>query len=146
MCSALPHEFGVACDDPGLRSAEKLVAREHHEAGPAVEGLAVAGCRPASRADRPSHGHHVEQARADVSDERGVESGELGRPRLGETDDRVVRLVDPQHDGDIVVRVVDGAAKCRRVRLVADLDEVEADRAITSGIRKPPPISTSLPR
>ena len=51
MCSALPHEFGVACDDPGLRSAEKLVAGEHHEAGPAVEGLAGGGLvgQPAGR-------------------------------------------------------------------------------------------------
>ena len=51
MCGALPHEFGVACDDPGLRSAEKLVAGEHHEAGPAVEGLAGGGLvgQPAGR-------------------------------------------------------------------------------------------------
>ena len=51
MCSALPHEFGVTCDDPGLRSAEKLVAGEHHEAGPAVEGLAGGGLvgQPAGR-------------------------------------------------------------------------------------------------
>ena len=85
--------------------------------------------QPAGRIALQPWAPAVEEARADVGDERCVKSGELGRRgRLGETDDRVVRLVNPQHDGDIVVGVVDGAAEVVDACAVgrADLDEVGA--------------------
>ena len=59
-------EVGAADDDPGLRSAEQLVARERHERGAGVEALADAGLVAAATPAGPaSHGVRlVEQPRS----------------------------------------------------------------------------------
>ena len=85
-------ELGAADDDPRLRAAEQLVAREADEVGSRRERLARRRL-VARRVD--------EDARAEVVDQRQPvaprDRGELLEPRpLREADDAEVRLVHAQ--------------------------------------------------
>ena len=113
-------QVGAADEDPGLRAAEELVAREADEVG--AGGEARRGGRLV--ADRR------ERARAEVVDERqpgaGRDRGELReRGLLGEADDPEVRLVHAQDHGRLGA---DRALVVRRPGAVRrpDLDEPRA--------------------
>ena len=75
-------EVGAADDDPRLRSAEQLVAREGDERRARVEALAHARARRrATPVARASHGVRlVEEPRSGVDDHRRPERRELARP------------------------------------------------------------------
>ena len=113
-------QIGAADDDPGLRPAEQLVAREADEVGPC--GKRGSGGGLTLDLD--------ERARAEVVDERQLVAarnpGELLDPRLlGEADDAEVRLVDAEQQRRVRpdrALVVGGAGAVRR----PDLDEAGA--------------------
>ena len=90
-------EVGPPGDDPGLRAAEQLVAAERHQ--PCAGGQRLAGARFAGqprrrRAGEPRAGL-VEQAAAEVGDDRNAELGQrVDGCRLDESLDPVVARVD----------------------------------------------------
>src|SRR5262249_20638413 len=133
-------EIRATDDDPGLRSAEELVAGEADEIGASGKGL------PRGRLVADVD----ERARAEVVDERkpvaARDRGELLDTRLlGESDDAEVRLVHAEEECRLVrhsALVVVGARAVRRADLaepraragehvgnpkaVADLDQLAA--------------------
>ena len=74
-------EIGATDDDPGLRSAEQLVARERHERGAGVEALPHTGlvAEPRRSLGEPRCAL-VEEPGTRVDDHRRSERRELGRP------------------------------------------------------------------
>ena len=125
----------------GLRAAEQLVAAEADEVG--AGGERCARGRLVGDLDERARAEVVEQRHAVLAGD----GGQLGERRaLGEADDAEVRLVDAQQQRRLrtgSVAVVGGAAfgsSSRPRRGVAP------ERASTSGMRKPSPISISSPR
>ena len=96
---------GAADDDPGLRSAEQLVAGEGHERGAGVDALAdaelvaqprgsVAAATASSRRADPSPASTTPAGRVRASSATGVD--------VDEPDHAVVRRVHLQHERDVV--------------------------------------------
>ena len=118
-------------DDARLRSAEELVARERDGCGARLERLTRRGLasHPFGRTALQPRARNVEQARADVDDDRRVQRRELGHlGSLGEPFDAVVRRVHFQHECHIGVAarerscVVGESSSVRR----PDIDEASA--------------------
>ena len=141
MAAQTLDQVGATDDDPRLRPAEQLVAREAHEVRSAGE---------ARRRGRLVTRQFEQRARAEIVDERQAvplrDRGELAeRGLLGEADDAEVRLVDAQQRGGLgpdrtlvvgrtgAVRRSDLDEACSRARehvgdpeAVADLDQLAA--------------------
>ena len=135
-------ELGAADDDPGLRPAEELVAGEADEVGAGGERLARR--RLARRARRATPEPRSSSERQAVPSRDGRE---LVEPRqLGEADDAEVRLVHAQEERRLRARPP-ARSRAARVRFVVPTSTSRApERASTSGMRKPSPISISSPR
>ena len=94
-------EVGAADDDPGLRSAEQLVAREGDERRAGVEALAHARlvAEPRGRRRRATACARRAAPIPASTTTGGPERRELGdRRRLGEADHAVVRRVHLEHE------------------------------------------------
>ena len=127
---------GPADDQPRLRPAEQLVA-------------GAAGERPPAATERRRGGSSArsgsERTRADVVDHRARRGAHSASTSTSSTNPTVRKL-----DGGPQQRAVGRRARARvadRVRFVVPTSTRRAPAwATTSGIRKPPPISTSWPR
>ena len=120
MPPQLLDEVGAAGDDPGLRAAEQLVAREADEVGARGQG----GGRGRLALDVD------ERARAEVVEERQLVPAGDGRELLdarllGEADDAEVRLVDAQEQRRLRPDRALVVGRARSVRR-PDLDEPRA--------------------
>ena len=85
-------QVGAAGEDPRLRAAEQLVAREAHDVGHRLRGSRPPSTRRRSPTARPSRGRRRVAAPPVSLHPRAVGQSRL----LGESDDAKVRLVDPQ--------------------------------------------------
>ena len=146
-------QVGAAGDDPRLRTAEQLVAAEGHQRGAVRQRLAsrrlTAPATPAAVPAATGSSRRSARCRCRRHRRRPAWRARATDVRLDEALDPVVARVHLQHCGDVGLRPAERACDsrrggcgwwCRRRRARAPLC------SITSGMRKPPPISTLSPR
>ena len=105
MTGARLHEVSAPGDNSCLRTAQELVAREGDEGGTRLERLAHGGLarQPRRRATHQPGSGRVEQAGAEVDDDRGPERCELDDVHCRrEADDAVVRLVHLHDERNVI--------------------------------------------
>ena len=141
------HRRNRAQQQPGLRAAEQLVARAAHErraGGERASQRRLVGQRRRSRSRRRARRSRRRRSPATPSPHSSLDRDLLDEPERPE-----VRLVHAQDRPDRSRRCGDRALVVARLASGWSCPtsiSVAPDWAITSGIRKPPPISTSCPR
>ena len=132
MPGAARDEIGAAGDDPGLRTAEQLVAAERDERRAGVDGLPGGrlGRQPRRRVRAgPPRARGVDEPAAEVGDDRHAERRQLADRRLlDESVDAVVARVDLEHERDVGAGRSSAPAVVGEARAVrrADVDELGA--------------------
>ena len=135
-------QVGAADDDSGLRAAEQLVAAEADEVGAGGERVPRRRLVGEVARARPSRDRRAAARRALAQRRRAP-------PAVGRSVKPTTRKFDWWTRRSSAVVGPDRSARSRRTRVrfvVPTSTSVAPERASTSGIRKPSPISISSPR